>query len=130
APILNALEKLSGKKYSDPKVTSSFRVVADHIRSATMLITDGAIPSNEGRGYVLRRIIRRGVRHLEELGITETSFYKLIPAVFESLGLEYPDNAANSALAEKLLKIEEEKFRQTLKTGLELIKKEMKDLTE
>jgi alanyl-tRNA synthetase len=126
-PIMNAIEKLSGKKYSDSKYQSSFRVIADHIRSCTMLITDGVIPSNEGRGYVLRRIIRRAVRHLEELGLTDVSFYKLIPSVFESLGDQYPENKANDALAEKLLKVEEEKFRQTLKTGLELIKKEMKN---
>src|SRR5690606_25890486 len=79
APILNKIEELSGKKYSDKNYASNFRVVADHIRAATMLITDGVIPSNEGRGYVLRRIIRRGVRHLEELGISEIGFYKLIP---------------------------------------------------
>lgn len=127
-PILNFLEKLSGKKYSDSKYTSSFRVIADHIRSSVMLITDGVIPSNEGRGYVLRRIIRRAIRNLEELGLSTISFYKIIPAVFESLGSEYPQNTANSSLAEKFLKLEEEKFRQTLKTGLDLIKKEISDL--
>lgn len=127
-PILNLLENMSGKKYSDKEYTSSFRVIADHIRSSVMLITDGVIPSNEGRGYVLRRIIRRAIRNLEELGLSQTSFYKIIPAVFESLGTEYPQNAANSSLAEKFLKLEEEKFRQTLKTGLDLIKKEIADL--
>lgn len=127
-PIMNAIGKLSGKNYYTDKsedVKSSFRVIADHIRASTMLITDGVIPSNDGRGYVLRRIIRRAVRHLELLGIKEISFYKLIPAVFESLGQEYPDNMANSALAEKLLKLEEEKFRKTLSTGLDLIKDEL-----
>lgn len=128
-PILSLLEKLSGHKYSDKKYTSSFRVIADHIRSSVMLITDGVIPSNEGRGYVLRRIIRRAVRNLEELGLNQVSFYKIIPAVFESLGHEYPQNQANSSLAEKFLRLEEEKFRQTLKTGLDLIKKEVTDLS-
>jgi alanyl-tRNA synthetase len=90
-----------------------------------MLITDGVIPSNEGRGYVLRRIIRRAVRHLSLLGLKEVSFYKLVPAVFEALGEEYPDNASNAALAEKLLKLEEEKFRKTLDTGLSLINEEL-----
>ena len=66
------------------------RIVADHVRAATMLITDGVIPSNEGRGYVLRRIIRRAVRQLEELGLTEHSMHKLIPQVWEILGEEYP----------------------------------------
>lgn len=129
-PIMEAIAKLSGQKYSDEKYESHFRVIADHIRSSTMLITDGVIPSNEGRGYVLRRIIRRGIRHLEELGVSTISFYKLIPAVFKNLGEQYPQNMANSALAEKLLKLEEEKFRQTLKTGLELIKKEMKSFNK
>ena len=127
-PIMKATGKLCGKDYYTDKseeVKSSFRVVADHIRSSTMLITDGVIPSNDGRGYVLRRIIRRAVRHLELLGIKEISFYKLVPAVFESLGQEYPDNMANAALAEKLLKLEEEKFRKTLTTGLDLIKTEL-----
>ncbi|MBY0516162.1 MAG: alanine--tRNA ligase [Bacteriovoracaceae bacterium] len=127
-PIMNSIGKLSGKNYYTTKSEdekSSFRVVADHIRSSTMLITDGVIPSNDGRGYVLRRIIRRAVRHLELLGIKEISFYKLVPSVFESLGQEYPDNASNAALAEKLLKLEEEKFRKTLSTGLELIKTEL-----
>ena len=126
-PIMNSISSLSGKKYSDEKYQSSFRVIADHIRSCSMLITDGVIPSNEGRGYVLRRIIRRAVRHLEVLGLTDVSFYKLIPSVFESLGAQYPQNKSNDALAEKLLKVEEEKFRQTLKTGLELINKEIKN---
>ncbi len=127
-PIMNAIAELSGKNYYNDKseeVKSSFRVVADHIRSATMLITDGVIPSNDGRGYVLRRIIRRAVRHLSLLGLKEASFHKLVPAVFKSLGEEYPDNAANAALAEKLLKLEEEKFRKTLDTGLALINEEL-----
>lgn len=127
-PIMNAIGKLSGKNYyttTSEDVKSSFRVIADHIRSSTMLITDGVIPANDGRGYVLRRIIRRAVRHLELLGIKDITFYKLVPAVFESLGMEYPDNASNAALAEKLLKLEEEKFRKTLNTGLDLIKVEL-----
>ncbi len=127
-PIMKAIGKLTGKDYYTTKSEdekSSFRVVADHIRSCTMLITDGVIPSNDGRGYVLRRIIRRAVRHLSLLGLKEISFYKLIPAVLESLGEEYPDNAQNAALAEKLLKLEEEKFRKTLDTGLALINEEL-----
>ena len=127
-PIMKAIGNLCGKNYystSSEEIKSSFRVVADHIRSCTMLITDGVIPSNEGRGYVLRRIIRRAVRHLSLLGLKEISFYKLIPAVFESLGEEYPDNAQNAPLAEKLLKLEEEKFRKTLDTGLALINEEL-----
>ena len=127
-PIMNAIGKLTGKNYYSDKseeVKSSFRVVADHIRSATMLITDGVIPSNDGRGYVLRRIIRRAVRHLSLMGLKDLAFYKLVPSVFETLGHEYPDNAANASLAEKLLKLEEDKFRKTLDTGLALINDEL-----
>jgi alanyl-tRNA synthetase len=127
-PIMKAISKLTGKDYYTTKSEeekSSFRVVADHIRSCTMLITDGVIPSNDGRGYVLRRIIRRAVRHLSLLGLKDISFYKLIPSVVASLGEEYPDNAHNAPLAEKLLKLEEEKFRRTLDTGLALINEEL-----
>lgn len=119
--ILSHLEKLSGKSAKDPLYISSMRVVADHIRSSTMLITDGVIPSNEGRGYVLRRIIRRAVRHLKDLGLQESSFYKLVPTVFESLGETYPMNKANSETAIKFLQIEEEKFRETLDLGLKFL---------
>ena len=125
APIMRKIEEVSGKKYEpnskDEKTKAAFRVVADHIRSSTMLITDGAIPSNEGRGYVLRRIIRRAVKYLNELGVKEVSFYKLVPAVFEALGAEYPQNAANAELAVKLLELEERKFRETLENGLKYL---------
>ncbi len=130
-PIMKLTGKLTGKDYYTTKSEdekSSFRVVADHIRACTMLITDGVIPSNDGRGYVLRRIIRRAVRHLKLLGLEEVSFYKIIPSVVQSLGEEYPDNAQNVALAEKLLKLEEEKFRKTLDTGLSLINEELTKL--
>ena len=124
-PIMRKIEEISGKKYEpnskDEKTKAAFRVVADHIRSATMLITDGAIPSNEGRGYVLRRIIRRAVKYLNELGVKEVSFYKLVPAVFEALGQEYPQNADGSELAVKLLELEERKFRETLENGIKFL---------
>ncbi len=135
-PIMRKIEELTGKKYLKPDGTedihtAAFRVVADHIRSSTMLITDGIIPSNEGRGYVLRRIIRRAVKYLNELGVKEISFYKLVPAVCESLGTEYPQNASNAELAIKLLELEEKKFRETLENGIkflqEAIAKEVKD---
>ncbi len=138
SPIMRKIEEMTGKKYlladgSDHPHTAAFRVVADHIRSSTMLITDGVIPSNEGRGYVLRRIIRRAIKYLSELGVKEISFYKLVPAVFEALGTEYPQNGANAELAVKLLELEERKFRETLEHGLkflhEAISKDVKDKT-
>ena len=120
-PIIAQIEKLSGKKYQDGKSTPSIRVVADHIRSATMLITDGVIPSNEGRGYVLRRIIRRAIRHLRELEAPPVSFYRLVPTALKTLGMAYPENLANQALASEILKNEEEKFLETLEMGLRFI---------
>ncbi len=120
-PIFNKLEKLSGKKYSEKKHQTSMRIIADHIRSSVMLITDGIIPSNEGRGYVLRRIIRRAVRQLKKLGIQEVSFFKLVPFVFEGLGKEYSQNEKNSSLALKYLEFEEKKFLETLEQGLKFL---------
>ncbi len=120
-PIISKLESFSGKKYNDENYTSSFRIVADHIRAATMLITDGVIPSNEGRGYVLRRIIRRAIRHIRKLDAPNMSFSKLIPTVFEILGDEYPQNKNNIALATKLLELEEKKFLETLDKGLKFL---------
>lgn len=126
--IMEAIENISNKSYGDKKFQPSFRVIADHIRSSSMLISDGVIPSNEGRGYVLRRIIRRAIRHLEELGVSETAFYKLAKPTLKTLKEEYPENYKNLELVEKLLKLEEEKFRTTLSTGLTLINKEIKNL--
>lgn len=130
-PIISELEKISGKKYNDPKFQTAMRVVADHIRSCTMLITDGVIPSNEGRGYVLRRIIRRAIRHMKELEVPQGTFANLSKVVLNELGTEYPQNLANSALAEKFLNLEEKKFLETLDTGLKFLedslKKDVKD---
>jgi alanyl-tRNA synthetase len=128
--IISQIEKASGHSYQDKESQSSIRIVADHIRSCTMLITDGVIPSNEGRGYVLRRIIRRAVRHMRNLGAPKGSFCQLADVVLKELGTEYPQNKANQSLAEKLLKLEEDKFLETLDQGLkyleEAIKKDMK----
>ena len=120
-PIIAEIEKSSGQKYTNPKYTSNMRIVADHIRSCTMLITDGVIPSNEGRGYVLRRIIRRAVKNMRDLGAPANSFYKLIHVVMESLGKEYKENMQNISLAEKFLELEERKFLETLEMGLKFL---------
>ncbi len=117
-PIFDSLTKLTGIAYSEQL---AFRVVADHIRACTMLITDGVIPSNEGRGYVLRRIIRRAVRYFRELGMRDGGFYKLVPSVISTLGEEYSSNAANASLATKFLELEEKKFLETLDAGMKFL---------
>ena len=125
-PIIDEISKLTGKKYSDPKYTSSMRIVADHIRSCTMLITDGVIPSNEGRGYVLRRIIRRAIRHLRELDAPAGTFSKRSDVVMREFAEEYPQNIANHSLAQKFLNLEEKKFLETLDMGLKFLEESLK----
>ncbi|MEO3863940.1 alanine--tRNA ligase [Rheinheimera fenheensis] len=99
----------------------SLRVVADHIRSCAFLIVDGVQPSNEGRGYVLRRIVRRAVRHGNKLGAKGAFFYKLVPALVAQMGEAYPELAAKQAVVEKILKLEEEQFGKTLERGLAIL---------
>ncbi|MBU2114506.1 MAG: alanine--tRNA ligase [Gammaproteobacteria bacterium] len=99
----------------------SLRVVADHIRSCAFLIVDGVQPSNEGRGYVLRRIIRRAVRHGNKLGATGAFFYKLVAALVEQMGEAYPELAEKQAVVEKVLQLEEEQFGKTLQRGLVIL---------
>ncbi|HXS26630.1 MAG TPA: alanine--tRNA ligase, partial [Steroidobacteraceae bacterium] len=101
--------------------SASLRVIADHIRSCTFLIVDGVLPSNEGRGYVLRRIIRRAIRHGYQLGIRGTFFYKLVAVLDEEMGAAFPELTRSRAHAERVLKQEEERFAETLATGMALL---------
>ncbi|MDR8524623.1 alanine--tRNA ligase [Shewanella fidelis] len=108
----------------------SLRVIADHIRSCAFLIADGVMPSNEGRGYVLRRIIRRAVRHGNKLGATESFFYKLVPTLIEVMGADAAkDLTATQAIVEKSLKAEEEQFARTLERGLGILDAALNELT-
>lgn len=99
----------------------SLRVIADHIRSSAFLISDGVMPSNESRGYTLRRIIRRACRHGHKLGATETFFYKLVSSLVREMGDAYPDLKANQARIEHILLQEEEQFTKTLDKGMRLL---------
>jgi alanyl-tRNA synthetase len=99
----------------------SLRVIADHIRACSFLIVDGVLPSNEGRGYVLRRIIRRALRHGYMLGQREPFFYKLVPALVEEMGQAYPELVNSSGYVEKALFAEEERFGDTLTRGMNLV---------
>jgi alanyl-tRNA synthetase len=108
--------------------SSSLRVIADHIRASTFLAVDGVSPSNEGRGYVLRRIIRRAIRHGYKLGIQEPFFYKLVAVLEQEMGEAYPELVRGRAHAERVLKQEEERFAQTLANGMVLLEKAIRNL--
>jgi alanyl-tRNA synthetase len=100
---------------------SSLRVIADHIRSCAFLVVDGVLPSNEGRGYVLRRIIRRAIRHGYRLGASQPFFYKLVAPLVEEMGAAYPELKAGQLHVERILKLEEERFAETLEQGMRVL---------
>src|SRR5690606_28397687 len=108
----------------------SHRVIADHLRSTSFLIADGVMPSNEGRGYVLRRIMRRAMRHAHLLGAQDPVMYKLVPALVRQMGAAYPELQRAQALIEETLKLEETRFKQTLDRGLRLLDDELARLPE
>ncbi|HPF27996.1 MAG TPA: alanine--tRNA ligase, partial [Steroidobacteraceae bacterium] len=107
---------------------SSLRVIADHIRACTFLIIDGVTPSNEGRGYVLRRIIRRAIRHGYKLGIEQAFFHRLVATLEQEMGAAYPELRAGRALAERVLRQEEERFAETLANGMQLLEQAIASL--
>ncbi|WP_333817823.1 alanine--tRNA ligase [Tabrizicola sp.] len=106
------------------------RVIADHLRSTSFLIADGVMPSNEGRGYVLRRIMRRAMRHAHMLGAQDPVMYRLVPALVRQMGGAYPELSRAQALIEETLRTEETKFKQTLDRGLRLLDDELSGLAE
>jgi len=116
--LLKAAAALVG---TDDTTLSSLRVIADHIRSCAFLIADGVMPSNEGRGYVVRRIIRRAIRHGYQLGIRETFFYKLVEPLVQEMGEAYPELKQAQAQVERVLKKEEERFAETLEQGMKIL---------
>ena len=107
---------------------ASLKVVADHIRSCSFLIADGVLPSNEGRGYVLRRIIRRACRHGNKLGATGNFFYKIVAALVAEMGEGFPELVREQANIERVLKAEEEQFSKTLEQGLKILEQDLADL--
>jgi len=116
--IISAAAALAG---TSDFASGSLRVIADHIRACTFLIVDGVLPANEGRGYVLRRIIRRAIRHGYKLGIDAPFFYKLVAALVKEMGSAYPELVRARAHAERVLKQEEERFAETLASGMALL---------
>lgn len=125
--LISAIQELSGTQ--DPTNTS-LRVIADHIRSCAFMITDGVQPSNEGRGYVLRRIIRRAIRHGHKLGLTQAFFYKLVAPLVAEMGDAFPELAKSQAIVERALEQEEARFADTLDNGLKILETAIADLSD
>ncbi|NRA84153.1 MAG: alanine--tRNA ligase [Gammaproteobacteria bacterium] len=123
--LIAAAAKIIG---TDDLTSKSLRVIADHIRACSFLISDGVMPSNEGRGYVLRRIIRRAVRHGNSLGAKGLFFYQLLDELINQMGTAYPELEKNKAIIVKMLKAEEEQFARTLDRGLLILDEALKDI--
>ncbi len=120
--IIRQVERLSGKRYREnEKDDVSMRVIADHARATTFLICDGVLPSNEGRGYVLRRIMRRAARHAKMLGFADPVLYRTVDAVNEMMGGSYPELLEREEYIKKVIRAEEERFAETLDRGLAIL---------
>ncbi len=129
APLIRFVEDLSGKRCGAAEATDvSIRVIADHLRAAAFLISDGVIPGNEGRGYVLRRIMRRAGRHAWMLGVRGPALSKGVPVLAAAMGAAYPELAEHADYAVKMMAQEEERFRATLEAGLALLAEVTDDL--
>ncbi|GEO98972.1 alanine--tRNA ligase [Methylobacterium haplocladii] len=112
----------------EPATVASYKVVADHLRSVSFLIADGVLPSNEGRGYVLRRIMRRAMRHLELLGAREPTMFRLVPTLVREMGQAFTELTRAEPLISETLRLEETRFRRTLERGLTILDTETRDL--
>src|SRR5689334_23484981 len=126
--LIEASQSLTSNNAAD--MTASHRIIADHLRTSGFLIADGVLPSNEGRGYVLRRIMRRAMRHAHLLGASEPLMYRLVPALVAEMGAAYPELVRAQPLIEATLQQEETRFRQTLVTGLKLLDEATADLAK
>jgi alanyl-tRNA synthetase len=125
--LIRAIAELTGVDPNGPQ-KASHRVIADHLRASAFLIADGVLPSNEGRGYVLRRIMRRAMRHAELLGAQEPLMWKLVPVLTREMGQAYPELLRAEALITETLKLEETRFRRTLERGLAILDEKSKGL--
>lgn len=126
-PIIQATEQISGEKYRvDKEKDVAFKVIADHIRTVTFAVGDGALPSNEGRGYVLRRLLRRAVRYAKQINIHRPFMYELVPVVGEIMHDFYPEVKEKQEFIAKVVKNEEERFHETLNEGLQILSEVIK----
>lgn len=127
--LIRASEEATGVK-AEGDFRASHRVIADHLRASSFLIADGVLPSNEGRGYVLRRIMRRAMRHAQLLGASQPLMWRLLPALLREMGQAYPELIRAEALISETLKLEETRFRKTLERGLGLLSDASENLVE
>lgn len=128
-PIIRYVEGISGKRYGkDRSADVSMKVIADHIRSSAFVLSEGLVPSNEGRGYVLRRIIRRAARHGLMLGIKGPFLHDVLDAVYGIMSGPYPELDENIEMSKKVLKFEEERFAHTLSSGMDLLDKVVNEI--
>src|SRR5437588_4577868 len=127
AALIRAVADFTGVDAEGPQ-RASHRVIADHLRASSFLIADGVLPSNEGRGYVLRRIMRRAMRHAELLGAREPLMWKLVPVLTREMGQAYPELHRAEPLITETLKLEESRFRKTLERGLTILDAESANL--
>jgi alanyl-tRNA synthetase len=128
-PIIHKTAELSGVRYGEVKeMDVALKVIADHVRTVVFAVGDGALPSNEGRGYVIRRLLRRAVRYGKVLGIHEPFMYTLTPIVGEIMGSFYPEVVQKEEFISKVIKNEEERFHETLNEGLAILSEMMKNL--
>jgi alanyl-tRNA synthetase len=125
--LIRAVGELTGVDPDSPQ-KASHRVIADHLRATSFLIADGVLPSNEGRGYVLRRIMRRAMRHAELLGAKEPLMFRLVPVLVREMGQAYPELARAEPLISETLRLEETRFRNTLERGLAILDEETRNL--
>ncbi len=127
--ILEFVEKISGETYGlDSKIDTSIRVITDHTRAMTFLVSDGVLPSNEGRGYVLRRLIRRAARHGKLLGIEGAFLNSIVERVIESWKVQYPELKEREEQIKKVINAEEEKFQETIYQGLNILEEYIEDM--
>ena len=121
-PIIKATEAISGEKYgTSAEKDTAFKVVADHIRTAAFAVGDGALPSNEGRGYVIRRLLRRAVRYAKSININRPFMYELVPVVADIMAAFYGEVKEKADFIAKVIKTEEERFHETLHEGLAIL---------
>jgi len=125
--LIRVIEDLTGVEAAG---RASHRIIADHLRASSFLVADGVLPSNEGRGYVLRRIMRRAMRHAQLLGSRDPLMWRLVPALVREMGQAYPELTRAEPLVTETLRLEETRFRRTLERGLAILDEESRDLTE